>query len=67
MTEWGVGRGDALLQNAQGFGAEFVARYAQADKLEPASQAMLARHRENDMLPVEPDLAEKLSRRYWEG
>ena len=67
MTEWGVGRGDALLQNAQGFGAEFVARYAQADKLEAVAQAMLARHRENDTLPVEPDFAEKVSHRYWDG
>jgi transposase len=34
----------------------------QADKMEAAAKAMLARHRENDMLPVEPDLAEKESR-----
>ena len=67
MTEWAVGRGDALLQNAQGFGTEFVARYAQADKLEAVAQAMLARHRENDTLPVEPDFAEKVSHRYWDG
>ena len=33
----------------------------QADKLEAAAQAMLARHRENDALPVEPDLADKAS------
>ena len=44
--------------------ADFI---RQADKLEAAAKAMLARHRENDMLPVEPDLAEKLSSRYWEG
>ncbi len=31
----------------------------QADKLEAAAQAMLARHRANDDLPVEADLAEK--------
>lgn len=31
----------------------------QADKMEAAAQAMLARHRENDALPVEPDLAAK--------
>ena len=31
----------------------------QAEKLETAAQAMLARHRENDTQPVEPDLAEK--------
>jgi transposase len=34
----------------------------QADKMEAAAQAMLARHRENDALPVEPDLAEKDAR-----
>jgi len=34
----------------------------QAQKLEAAAQAMLARHRENDTLPVEPDLAEKEAR-----
>jgi transposase len=34
----------------------------QADKMEAAAQAMLARHRENDALPVEPDLAEKEAR-----
>ena len=31
----------------------------QADKLEAAAQKMLERHRQNDTLPVEPDLAEK--------
>jgi hypothetical protein len=31
----------------------------QADKLEVAAKKMLERHRENDSLPVEPDLAEK--------
>lgn len=31
----------------------------QAGKLEAAAQRMLARHRQNDALPVEPDLAEK--------
>ena len=31
----------------------------QADKLEAAAQRMLERHRQNDTLPVEPDLAEK--------
>jgi len=31
----------------------------QADKMEAAANAMLARHRENDALPVEPDLAAK--------
>lgn len=31
----------------------------QADKMDAAAQAMLARHRENDALPVEPDLAAK--------
>ena len=31
----------------------------QADKLEAAAKKMLERHRENDRLPVEPDLAEK--------
>lgn len=35
----------------------------QAAKLEAAAQAMVARHRENDRLPAEPDLAEKASRR----
>lgn len=40
--------------------AEFA---RQAAKLEAAAQAMLARHRENDALPVEPDLAEKETRR----
>lgn len=35
----------------------------QAAKLEAAAQAMLARHRDNDGLPVEPDLAEKARRR----
>ena len=40
--------------------AEFA---RQAGKLEAAAQAMLARHRENDALPVEPDLAEKEARR----
>lgn len=35
----------------------------QAEKLEAAAKTMLARHRENDTLPVEPDLAEKAYRR----
>lgn len=35
----------------------------QAEKLEAAAKAMLARHRANDTLPVEPELAEKASRR----
>lgn len=35
----------------------------QAEKLEAAAQVMLTRHRENDTLPVEPDLAEKANRR----
>lgn len=35
----------------------------QAEKLEAAAQAMLARHRENDTLPLEPALAEKASQR----
>lgn len=35
----------------------------QADKLEAAAKAMLARHRENDMQPVEPNLADKQMRR----
>lgn len=35
----------------------------QADKLESAAQRMLERHRENDRLPVEPDLAEKARQR----
>ena len=34
----------------------------QADKMEAAAQAMLARHRENDALPVEADLAAKEAR-----
>jgi len=34
----------------------------QADKMEAAANAMLARHRENDALPVEPDLAQKETR-----
>ena len=34
----------------------------QAEKLEAAAQAMLARHRENDSLPVEPGLSEKETR-----
>jgi len=34
----------------------------QADKMEAAAQAMLARHRANDALPVEPDLAAKEAR-----
>jgi transposase len=34
----------------------------QAAKMETAAQAMLARHRENDALPVEPALAEKAAR-----
>ena len=34
----------------------------QAGKMEAAANAMLARHRENDALPVEPDLAEKETR-----
>ena len=33
----------------------------QAEKLETAAKAMLARHRENDTLPIEPTLAEKAS------
>lgn len=33
-----------------------------ADKMEAAAKAMLARHRENDALPIEPDLAEKEAR-----
>lgn len=40
--------------------AEFI---RQADKLEAAAQSMLARHRENDTLAAEPDLAEKSTRR----
>ncbi|MDO9273654.1 MAG: transposase [Rugosibacter sp.] len=35
----------------------------QAAKLETVAQAMLARHRENDILPAEPDLAAKTARR----
>lgn len=35
----------------------------QAGKLEAAAQTMLARHRENDTLPVEPDLAVKDAQR----
>jgi transposase len=35
----------------------------QAGKLEAAAQTMLARHRESDALPAEPDLAEKEARR----
>jgi transposase len=35
----------------------------QADKLEAAARKMLERHRENDRLPVEPDLAEKSRQR----
>lgn len=35
----------------------------QADKLEAAAKKMLERHRENDRLPVEPDLAEKSRQR----
>jgi len=35
----------------------------QAEKLEAAAQAILARHRENDTLPVEPDLADKAAQR----
>ncbi|KAF7597694.1 MAG: hypothetical protein CGU29_17200 [Candidatus Dactylopiibacterium carminicum] len=35
----------------------------QADKLETAAQRMLERHRDNDRLPVEPDLAEKARQR----
>ena len=34
----------------------------QAEKMEAAAKAILARHRENDALPVEPDLAEKEAR-----
>ena len=35
----------------------------QAAKLEAGAQAMLARHRQNDALPVEPDLDQKAARR----
>ncbi|MCE9642195.1 MAG: transposase, partial [Betaproteobacteria bacterium] len=42
-----------------GIRADFV---RQADKMEAAAQAMLARHRENDALAVEPTLAEKDAR-----
>ena len=35
----------------------------QADKLEAAARKMLERHRQNDRLPVEPDLAEKSRQR----
>lgn len=35
----------------------------QANKLKAAAQRMLERHRENDRLPVEPDLAEKARQR----
>lgn len=35
----------------------------QAEKLEAAAKAMLNRHRENDTLPVEPDLADKAAQR----
>jgi transposase len=34
----------------------------QAAKMEAAAQAMVARHRENDALPIEPDLAAKEAR-----
>ena len=40
--------------------ADFV---RQAEKMEAAVAAMLARHRANDLLPVEPDLAAKEARR----
>ena len=40
--------------------ADFI---RQAEKLEAAAQSMLARHRENDTLPVEPALVEKSTRR----
>lgn len=40
--------------------ADFI---RQADKLEAAATAMLERHRQNDQLPVEPDLVEKHTRR----
>ena len=36
----------------------------QADKMEAAANAMLARHRENDALPVEPDLVQKEARQF---
>lgn len=43
----------------------------QAAKMEAAANAMLARHRENDALPVEPDLSEKEARQFerltWEA
>ena len=35
----------------------------QADKLEAAARAMMTRHRQNDALPVEPDLDEKAAQR----
>jgi len=40
--------------------ADFI---RQADKLEAAARAMMTRHRQNDALPVEPDLNEKTARR----
>lgn len=40
--------------------ADFI---RQADKMEAAAKQMLARHRENDALPVEPDLAAKETQR----
>jgi transposase len=40
--------------------ADFI---KQAAKLEAAAQQMLARHRENDVLPIEPDFAAKAARR----
>ena len=40
--------------------ADFI---RQAEKMEAAAKKMLARHRENDALPVEPDLAAKETQR----
>ena len=47
-------------KHKSGTRADFI---RQAEKLESAARAMLARHRENDRLPVEPALAEKAALR----
>jgi hypothetical protein len=63
-TSFGASIGVKLPGNASkarsGTRADFV---RQAGKLEAAANVMLARHRANDALPAEPDLAAKTDRR----
>jgi hypothetical protein len=55
----GVKLPSSASKGKSGTRADFM---RQAEKMEAAAKAMLARHRDNDALPVEPDLAEKEAR-----